>query len=225
MLNPWNGPFVQLTSGCPAVTQRQRRRGHHRRTRLRRALNAQQLAVGHVIMGVAFDDERPITGGGRQIKRIICALFGDFRLPTANYSPSIIPPPSMTKQIAACSCGQLTAIVTADPVRVSICHCHDCQRRTGSVFSTQARFPKAAVRVSGSSTQYARVGDEGRNAIFSFCPQCGAIVHYRIEGDDQTVAIPVGAFAESSFPVPTVSVWEEDKHPWVSLPESIEHIW
>ncbi len=131
----------------------------------------------------------------------------------------------MTKRTAACSCGQLTAIVTADPVRISICHCADCQRRTGSVFGAQARFPKDAVQTSGQSTQYARVGEEGRKAIFNFCPHCGAIAHYRTEGDEQTIAIPVGAFAEPGFPVPTVSVWEEDKHVWVSLPENIEHIW
>jgi hypothetical protein len=33
----------------------------------------------------------------------------------------------------------------------------------------------------------------------------------------------VGAFGDPGFPTPTVSVWEEDKHAWVSLPENIEH--
>ena len=134
-------------------------------------------------------------------------------------------PPTMIKRVAACSCGQLTATVTEDPIRVSICHCLDCQRRTGSVFGAQARFRKDAVQVGGSSAQYVRVGDEGRKATFSFCPNCGAIVYYQVEGDEETIAIPVGAFAEPGFPAPTVSVWEEDKHPWVSLPEKIEHIW
>jgi hypothetical protein len=35
------------------------------------------------------------------------------------------------------SCGQLTARVTGVPVRVSVCHCLACQRRTGSVFGAQ----------------------------------------------------------------------------------------
>ena len=46
----------------------------------------------------------------------------------------------MSKRLASCSCGQLTAEVTGDPVRISICHCLACQRRTGSVFAEQARF-------------------------------------------------------------------------------------
>ena len=131
----------------------------------------------------------------------------------------------MIERTAACSCGQLTATTTEEPIRVSVCHCHDCQRRTGSVFGVQARFPENAVQVSGRATQYVRMNDEGRRATFNFCPYCGAIVYYRVEGIDRMISIPVGAFAESSFPVPTVSVWEEDKHAWVSLPENVEHIW
>jgi hypothetical protein len=45
-------------------------------------------------------------------------------------------PSTMINRIAACSCGQLNATVTEAPIHVSICHCTDCQRRTGSVFAT-----------------------------------------------------------------------------------------
>lgn len=31
------------------------------------------------------------------------------------------------------------------PVRIGICHCFECQRRTGSVFGVQARFPRQDV--------------------------------------------------------------------------------
>ena len=41
----------------------------------------------------------------------------------------------MTGHTASCRCGQLKAIVTREPVRVSVCHCLDCQKRTGSAFS------------------------------------------------------------------------------------------
>ena len=130
----------------------------------------------------------------------------------------------MIKRIAACSCGELSATVTEAPIRVSICHCTDCQRRTGGVFATQARFPKDAVQIAGSSTQYIRVDDEGRKkATFHFCPRCSAILYWQLEAEKEMILIPVGAFADPRFPAPTVSVWEEDKHAWVSLPENIEH--
>jgi hypothetical protein len=130
----------------------------------------------------------------------------------------------MINRIAACSCGQLNATVTEGPIRVSICHCTDCQRRTGSVFATQARFRKDAVKIAGSSTQYIRLDDEGRKkATFHFCPHCSAILYWQLEAEEGMILIPVGAFADPGFPTPTVSVWEEDKHAWVSLPENIEH--
>lgn len=130
----------------------------------------------------------------------------------------------MTHRTAACSCGQLQAHVTADPIRVSVCHCLACQRRTGSVFGAQARFPASAVSVTGASKEFVRVGDEGPGAAFRFCPECGATVCYRPLGADDMVVIPVGAFADPAFPAPTISVYEERMHGWVGLPPGIEHM-
>ena len=130
----------------------------------------------------------------------------------------------MNTRIASCSCGQLTATTAEDPIRVSICHCLACQHRTGSVFGVQARFRKDGVEIHGQSKQYVRIGDEGSKITFSFCPDCGATVHYEIDGLEENIAIPVGAFAEPNFPGPTLSVYEEHKHAWVGLPADIEHM-
>ena len=130
----------------------------------------------------------------------------------------------MTERTASCSCGQLTATVIGDPIRVSVCHCLACQRRTGSAFGAQARFAKESVRIQGKASQYVRVGDEGSKIAFNFCPVCGSTVHYQIDGIEEAVAIPIGAFAEPDFPAPTFSVYEERKHSWVTLPENIEHM-
>ena len=88
----------------------------------------------------------------------------------------------------------------------------------------QARFRSESVQVAGESRQYTRVGDEGSKATFSFCPFCGATVHYQNEGHEDSIAIPVGAFAEPGFPPPKFSVYEERKHSWVVMPEGIEHM-
>lgn len=131
----------------------------------------------------------------------------------------------MNTRTVSCSCGQLTLTTRAEPIRVSICHCRACQRRTGSVFGAQARFQRNRVTISGESSQYVRVGDEGSKVTFSFCPKCGATVYYAVEGyDEENIAVPVGAFADPSFPVPTFSVYEERMHSWIKLPEGIEHM-
>jgi len=130
----------------------------------------------------------------------------------------------MTNHRASCSCGKLTLAAQGDPVRVSICHCLACQRRTGSVFGAQARFPARAVTVQGESSEYVRVGDEGGVARFHFCPECGATVFYLLDAMPDVVGIPVGAFADPDFPSPAVSVYEGRMHRWVGLPRDIEHI-
>ncbi len=131
----------------------------------------------------------------------------------------------MTTRTAACSCGQLALTTQAEPIRVSVCHCLACQRRTGSVFGAQARFERNAVTISGQSSQYVRIGDEGSQVIFNFCPNCGATVYYLVQGYDvANIAVPVGAFADPGFPAPTFSVYEDRMHSWVSLPGGIEHM-
>jgi hypothetical protein len=130
----------------------------------------------------------------------------------------------MQTRIASCSCGQLSAEVRGEPVRVSICHCLACQRRSGSPFAQQARFPRENVSVSGTSTQFVRTGDAGTSARFHFCPRCGATVYYEADGLEATVSIPVGAFADPGFPPPTVSVYEERMHSWIVPPPQAQHI-
>ena len=67
----------------------------------------------------------------------------------------------MTPHDATCSCGQLRLTAEGEPVRISICHCLACQRRTGSAFGIQARFPAERVHVEGRSSEYVRLSDDG----------------------------------------------------------------
>ena len=69
----------------------------------------------------------------------------------------------MSTRAAACSCGQFRLEVEGDPIRISVCHCLACQRRTGSAFGAQARFPadrRSVPRwaVSGSVVREATIG-------------------------------------------------------------------
>lgn len=130
----------------------------------------------------------------------------------------------MTTRTATCQCGQLSAVCEGDPVRISVCHCLDCKRRSGSAFSAQARWPDAKVTTSGNAKHWVRVSDSGSRAVFHFCPECGSTLWYTIEAMPGLTAIPVGAFAEPGFPGPEYSVYEARKHAWVTiLGEGVDH--
>lgn len=124
---------------------------------------------------------------------------------------------------ASCSCGRLQLSARGDPVRVSICHCLACQRRTGGPFGVQARFARENVRTEGNASTYVRTGDEGNTITYHFCPVCGATVWYQLDRVPDVVAVPVGAFADPMFTPPRFSVYESRRHAWVVVPESVEH--
>ncbi len=88
------------------------------------------------------------------------------------------------------------------------------------MFAAQARFPARSVAIAGVSNTFVRVGE--RRTTFHFCPTCGATVYY--VSDEELIAIPVGAFADPTFPQPMISLHEERKHAWVEIPAGIERM-
>ncbi len=120
---------------------------------------------------------------------------------------------------AACSCGQLRVSCTGEPVRLSMCHCLECQKRTGSPFGVQARFPRAQVTIAGTATEFTRTGEQGNVITLRFCPSCGSTLYWTMSTQPDLIAVAVGNFADPAFPVPNVSVFEKRRHPWVVVPD------
>jgi hypothetical protein len=127
-------------------------------------------------------------------------------------------------RLATCRCGQLRIECRGEPLRVSVCHCLECQRRTGSAFAVQARWPSRRVQISGQATSWSRLADSGHRVTYQFCPACGSTIAYVNESSPDVVAVPVGAFGDPLFPLPRFSFYESRKHPWVDvLGEDVEH--
>lgn len=129
---------------------------------------------------------------------------------------------------ASCNCGQLSVVVVGEPMGVSVCHCYACQKRTGSAFGVQARYPLSAVTFNGSSRVYQRIGDDGAKIKFQFCPDCGATLWFTMDVMTDVVAIPLGNFAGEngsgfSLPTPSFSVYQARCYDWVRL-DGIEEV-
>jgi hypothetical protein len=130
----------------------------------------------------------------------------------------------MATREAACHCGQLRLQVEGEPFAVSICHCLDCQRRTGSAFGMQAAFKQDQVEISGRYHDFSRISEEAdrKEHAFHFCPDCGSQVFYTEPAEPDLVVVSVGSFADPSFPPPTESGYDSRRHPWIGLPESMQ---
>src|SRR4051794_35694542 len=100
----------------------------------------------------------------------------------------------MTVRQARCAFGAMTARAEGDPVRLSICHCLDCKRRSGSAFSWNATYEAVQVEIAGGYSTYTRGADDGFWGRHHFCPACGVSVFYEIERRPGMISIPAGAF-------------------------------
>ena len=130
----------------------------------------------------------------------------------------------MSERVGTCSCGELRVICQGEPIRVSICHCFACQKRSGGPFAAQARWAQENVRTEGTPREWVRTGDEGGKATFRFCTTCGSTLWYTLDGMPGIVAVAIGAFSDTTLPTPVYSVYEDRMHPWVRLPDGIEHM-
>ena len=137
----------------------------------------------------------------------------------------IVDPPSpilqMTQRLAHCACGALQASCQGEPARVSMCHCDDCQRRTGSAFSVAVFYAREAVTSQGAFKSWSRPSLAGPPVTFHFCPDCGSSVWWEAARMPDRIGVALGAFADPDFPAPDQSVWTRDKHRWIALPDDM----
>ena len=127
------------------------------------------------------------------------------------------------KRMARCQCEEFRVVVDGGPELVNICHCTDCQRRSGAPLTSNAYFRKADVQLEGKYNAYSRTTSSGRTAHNYFCPNCGTTVCWMLDIRPDYYGVAIGAFNDPRFAAPTVSVWESSKYGWVSLPPGIEH--
>jgi len=127
----------------------------------------------------------------------------------------------MTTRVAKCSCGQLSATCHGDPLRVVLCSCNACQRRTGAPYGAGAYYQRTQVSTEGASKEYTRHSDAGRWFKTHFCPECGSSVFWYLENSPDQIGVAVGAFNDPHFPAPLRAVWAESKLAWVNFPDDV----
>jgi hypothetical protein len=138
----------------------------------------------------------------------------------------------MTVRTSSCNCGKLSLTYDGpDPERISMCQCYECQRRTGSVFSVQARLPVEHVTIDGPSSTWSFPNDDGKpaefrscdsgGATYHFCPACGSTVYWDIDAAQEILGVAVGGFIDPTFPPPMISGFEAYGADWAMNPSAL----
>jgi hypothetical protein len=113
-----------------------------------------------------------------------------------------------------CYCGAIRYEVNALPLAVNICHCHDCQRLTGSAFSMPMFVPRSAFAVlQGATKSWQRTSDSGRKSLQHFCGKCGTRL-YTEPSNPSIVNVRAGTLDDTSWLEPAVQVWTKSAQPW-----------
>jgi hypothetical protein len=122
----------------------------------------------------------------------------------------------MGKLDGSCLCGNVTYSSDADPIAAANCHCHHCQKSTGSAFSTVVVAPSEGFEIHGDTLGvYDTISEEsGMPAHRHFCTNCGSPLVTRSDAAPALVYIKAGTLNDTSFVTPMLDVWASSKQPW-----------
>ena len=96
------------------------------------------------------------------------------------------------KVTGACHCGAITIEGEADPEKVTVCHCTDCQTGTGSAFRVSVPIPGTVFKMKGRPTNYVKTtADSGNPRVQAFCGQCGSPIYSTSPGEGQQASYMV----------------------------------
>ena len=113
-----------------------------------------------------------------------------------------------------CLCGNVRFKATGPPNKIGTCHCRQCQRWSGSVFSVGARFPESAFQlISGEMKVYRQeIMERG------FCTECGSPFIYWYLAEEMSsgnVWISLGNLDEPEQYKPTYHYAVETEMSWL----------
>ena len=118
-----------------------------------------------------------------------------------------------------CHCGAITIEGEADPEKVGICHCTDCQTGTGSAFRVSVPVAGATFRMSGEPASYLKTtAESGNPRLQAFCPRCGSPIYSTTPGDGRqpSYMVRVGILRQRNEFMPKRQNWFRSAQPWVT---------
>jgi hypothetical protein len=107
-----------------------------------------------------------------------------------------------------CLCGNVTYSAESDPLVTAICHCHNCQRQTGSSYSLVVAVPRVSVKIEGStlSTFDTVTESAGTPSHRQFCSNCGSPLLTLADAAPELAFIKAGTLDDNAGVTPAVEV-------------------
>jgi len=127
----------------------------------------------------------------------------------------------MPRLTGACLCGAVRYTTTVASVAVTICHCRDCQRFSGSAFCALVGVPKEALTIDGAFKTFTSPGGSGMPILRHFCPECGSSIAEEAGTAPGRVILNAGTLDDPKLVAPMREIFCDDALPWVRVGDGL----
>jgi len=123
-----------------------------------------------------------------------------------------------------CGCGAVRYRLNDEPFIVHNCHCHLCQRQTGTGSAVNAFIEADRVELlSGELAERDFKTGSGNSQTVVRCAECGTPVwSYYPRLGRKVTAVRVGTLDDASATPPDVAIFVADRPDWAPLPEGVQ---
>lgn len=131
---------------------------------------------------------------------------------------------ALTGSEGGCDCGKLRYRLNAEPITVNCCHCHACQRQTGSAFAINVLIEAENVELLGIEPEATELETaSGMGQANLRCPSCKVSVWsiYHAAGNG-AFFLRAGSLDDPGKITPNAHIHTESKLAWVVIPAGSE---
>lgn len=114
-----------------------------------------------------------------------------------------------------CQCGCCRYRIRGKSLSLFACHCHECQKQSGSAFGMALWIqPSEMTVLSGQLAAWTRETPTGQRMRCEFCPQCGTRLFHRQEARPDIVSIKPGTLDDTTSLAPVAHIWLDSAQGW-----------
>lgn len=115
----------------------------------------------------------------------------------------------------SCLCGDITFEIDAEPQGASMCHCSQCRKQSGGIWSS-AFVAESDLTVTGDVLWY----EASHSAKRGSCPRCGSFLFWKAH-DENTISFALGAVDGPTGLELTKHIFVRDKGDYYTIADDV----
>lgn len=122
-----------------------------------------------------------------------------------------------------CLCKSVRYSITAEPLTTRACWCKLCQSLASGNATINLLFPKDAITVNGTLSDYQSTADDGNKMHRKFCPSCGVHLLSEAEERPNMIVVRAGTLDDAEQINIQGIIWTAMAPHWAKLDPELPH--